>query len=49
MMSFENQSNISYDIEIVRHFEVIPAEEAAMETRSCMLSHNYTSALDLLR
>jgi len=49
LISFENQQNISYDIEIVRHFEIIPSEEAAMETRTCLLSHGYTSALDLLR
>lgn len=49
MVTFENQANISYDIEIVRHYEIIPGEDAAMETKTCLLSYKYTSALDIIR
>lgn len=47
--SFEAQQNITYDIEIVRHFEVIPTEECYMETRSVALSRKYTNILDIQR
>jgi len=49
IITFENQANIAYDIEIVRHFEIIPSEEAAMETRCVPLSYKYNSALDIIR
>lgn len=49
MMSFENQTNITYDIEVIRHFEVLPAEEAAIECRSVTLSRQFVNALDLIR
>lgn len=49
MISFENQANITYDVEVIRHFEIIPAEEAAIECRSVTLSRHYVNALDLIR
>lgn len=48
-ITLEDVQGISFDVEIVRHFEVVPGEECPLQVDSAVLSHNYVSALDLLR
>lgn len=49
MMTFEGVDNISFDVEIVRHWEIVPGEESPLEVASAVLSYNYASPLDLVR
>lgn len=49
MITFEGVDNISFDVEIVRHWEIVPGEESPLEVASALLSYNYASPLDLVR
>lgn len=49
VLTLEATANITYEIEIVRHFELIPGEEAPHEMRSAQLSDAFSSPIDLLR
>lgn len=49
IMSIEANSQITYDVEIVRHFEIIPGEESSLEVRSAQLANEYSSPIDLIR
>lgn len=49
VMTLEATANITYEVEIVRHFELIPGEEAPHEMRSAQLGDNFSSPIDLLR
>lgn len=49
MVLLKNQSNMSYFIEMVRHFEVVPSSDCPRETRTVVLSDSYVSALDIIR
>lgn len=49
IMSIEANSQITYDVEIVRHFEIIPGEESSLEVRSAHLANDYSSPIDLIR
>jgi len=46
---FESNTNISYDVEVVRHFEVIPGEECPLEVRECALDMQFANPIDILR
>lgn len=47
--TFESNSNITYDIEIVRHYEIIPGEDSSLEVKSCTLSDGFNSPMDIIR
>lgn len=49
MIAFEAQEGITYDVEFIRHFELIPAEESTMETKRSILSDNFSNPLDIIR
>lgn len=49
VLSIEANSQITYDVEVVRHFEIIPGEESSLEVRSSQLSNEYSSPIDLIR
>jgi len=49
VVTFEGTANISFEVEVVRHWELIPGEESPLEVRGATLSHKYSSALDLIR
>lgn len=37
-VSFEANSGINYEVEIIRHFEIVPSEESPLEVRQATLS-----------
>lgn len=49
VISVEQNTGISYEVEVVRHFEVIPGEESPLEVKIACLSTNFSSPLDLIR
>lgn len=49
ILSFEGVENMSFDIEVTRHWEIIPGEESPLEICASTLSHAYSSPLDLVR
>lgn len=49
LISLDQTDGIAFEVEVVRHFEVVPGEESPLETKSCALAVNYTSPLDLIR
>lgn len=48
-VTFEANQGVNYEVEIIRHFEIVPSEESPLEVRQAQLSDNYSSALDLVR
>jgi len=48
-ITLEQTANISFEVEIVRHFEVIPGEDSPLETSFCTLSDMYSSPIDMMR
>jgi len=49
IVSFEANAGITYEVELVRHWEIVPAEDSPFEVRDVMLPDNYSSTLDLIR
>lgn len=49
VLTLEQNAGISYEVEIVRHFEIIPGEESPLEVQSATLSNMFSSPIDLIR
>lgn len=49
VLTLEATKDITFEVEIVRHFEIIPGEESPLEVKSAKLSHNFSSPIDLIR
>jgi len=49
ILTLEATEGITYEVEVVRHFEIIPGEEAPHEMKSAHLSTNFSSPIDLIR